>query len=84
MPSDHDLNEYGLPLAFESAAEKTARLKSRLKRGPKLSRQLRAKFALCQIGAAPRRLSPAVLANGTRQEFKFAQKSERYPELRSA
>jgi hypothetical protein len=88
------LNEYGLPLAFDSA--ETARLKSRLKRGPKLSRQLRAEFALCQIDAPPRRLSPAVLAkiktevvrigtNGTRQGFKFAEAMfKRYPELRGA
>jgi hypothetical protein len=90
-----ELNEYGLPLAFNKSAE-TAQLKSRLKRGPKLSRQMRAEFALCQIGGAPRRLSPAVLAklkaeivrigcNGTRQGFKFAQKMfERYPELKGA
>jgi hypothetical protein len=73
-----------------------ARLKSRLKHGPRMSRQMRAEFLSVQTGAAPRRLSPAVLGklkgeivrigqDGGRKGFRFAQKMfERYPELKGA
>jgi hypothetical protein len=73
-----------------------ARLKSALKRGPRMSREMRAEYGLVLIGAPPRKLTPEVLAklkseivrignNGTRQGFEFAEKMfERYPELKGA
>lgn len=74
----------------------TRGLKRRMKFAPRMSRECRAEFLLTQIGASPRKLSPAVLAklkkevvrigrDGGRQGFKFAEKMfERYPELKGA
>ena len=39
-----------------------ARVKSRLKRGPRMTRQMRADYALAQISARPRQLAPKVAA----------------------
>lgn len=74
-------------------------LKSRLKRGPRMSRRLLAEFALC-IANSParpaRQLSPETLAkikselvslanNGNRQSFKFVEQMfTRYPELKES
>jgi hypothetical protein len=39
-----------------------ARLKSRLKHGPRMSRQLRSEYLLVEVDAGPRRLTPATVA----------------------
>src|ERR1019366_1613087 len=38
------------------------RLKAALKRGPRMSRQLRTEFTLCQFDAPPRQLRPELIA----------------------
>ena len=74
-------------------------LKSKLKRGPRMSRRLLAEFALC-IANSParpaRQSSPETTAkikaelvrlgnNGNRQSFEFVQQMfSRYPELKGA
>jgi hypothetical protein len=40
----------------------TAQLKSRLKHGPRMSRQMRAEYLLVEVGSGPRTLTPATLA----------------------
>jgi hypothetical protein len=72
----------------------TACLKSRLKRGPRMSRELRAEFALTLIDAPPRKLRPEVVEKIKKEIERLAQSAhpavvrfaqtmlERYPELR--
>jgi hypothetical protein len=71
-------------------------LKSRAKRGPKLSRELRVDFVLYLADAPPRRLRPEtakkiklelmrLAGNGDRRSFKFVEAMFRdHPELREA
>jgi hypothetical protein len=78
---------------YITASTETARLKSKLKHGPKMSRQMRAEFAACQVDAPPRRLRPEV-ANKIRTELARLEQSanpgarrfcaamrDRYPEI---
>jgi hypothetical protein len=58
----------------------TARLKSRLKHGPRMGRQMRAEFLLTEIGAPPRRLSPATLAKIRLELVRLSQSNK--PEVR--
>ena len=71
-------------------------IKAKAKRGPRMSRQLRAEYVSVLAGGEPRTSSPEVAAklkkeivrigcNGTRQGFKFAELMfKAYPELRGA